>query len=141
MKNAQLLTCAETLQLLKQSPYSKHLDPSVNDKNMLRTVAATQANIGYLSLYQGVCANGEQMAHRLVEQFPSLTQFDVMQIINIAPTTVVHLYSVIDRCSERYTEDDLNTMLALISDAFGNDGNALVGDPLVNNENSLRGDA
>ena len=46
-------------------------------------------------------------------KFEGLTKFEKFQLVNIMPTSLVEMYLIIEECEERFTESEIQKMLAI----------------------------
>jgi DNA-directed RNA polymerase subunit F len=44
----------------------------------------------------------------------SLTESEVVQLVNLLPETDVEFYLILENCSERFTEDQINQMKEMV---------------------------
>lgn len=94
--------------------------------------SVTRDTITYLSTDKGVPQDEDESAatkkspisslndHTFGELIAQLNQFDLfkaekLQIANQLPTTMVHLYAVVEECDTRFTEEQIEQILGIAS--------------------------
>ncbi|EQB60075.1 dna-directed rna polymerase ii 16kda polypeptide [Vairimorpha apis BRL 01] len=60
------------------------------------------------------CKNGIEV-DRMYLKNKGLSEFEIIQILNIKPTQIIDLQLVIEEMEERYNEDELNDILDFLN--------------------------
>lgn len=114
------LTNQEVLSVLQQAT------PSSKSKHMLKHNTILYETVKYLKSTAAASQNEADVKKLMtdLQKLFKLTPAEILQIVNLRPTSNVELAMIIEECDERFTEEQLLEMLELVLlNLPENDGN------------------
>jgi DNA-directed RNA polymerase subunit F len=106
--NAGLISNEEVLQVLRDRGCS-----AAGIKLQARSLASEKIVYQSLSNSARPCAGALKDFVTAVQPF-KLSHMEVLQLINLSPTTAVELHLIIDSCEDRLTEEQLEDLMKLV---------------------------
>ncbi|ODQ64377.1 hypothetical protein NADFUDRAFT_52705 [Nadsonia fulvescens var. elongata DSM 6958] len=119
----KLLTCFEVFQHLKETK-SKHRKSIVGIEQPMLRAENVETIVLELTGYLQKSPTFNQTEEGIVEFMINMGKFglekaELLQIINIAPTSLVTLFSLVEECDQRYTEEQTLEMIDIIRLTLG----------------------